>query len=764
MIEKIHMQGVATYNATGVDIDTNMKINYIFGYNGSGKSTIGRFLHNLTLTGSDRSTDYDHCAQTGYDPSTQTILVYNEDFRQKNFIVKDEQKGIFSLNQTNAEVDKQIDKANDDKKELEKSLQSIKAISTKITTKKEALQKKAEEAVFAQRQTFQSTRQAQLPNSGSKKNFYQAIRDLLPQVNSVKSLQTLMEDYHRVFENGIQQIPYIIDDQAIQQLINSETAIAALLNEVIVGNNDVDIAALIEQLHMSTWVDEGRAYMAQSGNKCPFCQHEFDDKTDLQHKFELFFDATYAEKLEEIREKSDAYQKGLQTQIDLLNQIGTVFNPQNIVSSLLADLTQFRNQFLRIISEKLSRPNERKSISSLSQFVSRSLDVKTRVDNNNQDYRNLASLKSQWIQDAQIYIAANSKSIIEKQDRINAKCAEMIDANSEKQSSLQSRIDYLTQRIRALRQMTVNTTVAVENIRKILQRSGFDGFEIKEKVTPSSVAPTYYIKRNGATSASNVYSTLSEGEKTFISFLYFHQLCLGTDDLTTGASKKKIIVIDDPVSSLDSKVLFVITTLIHQLAKYKGNSNKPDRQEFANPTIEQLFILTHNYYFYKEVSFARRPINTSVRHHVLEKVNNVTDVTSSENCTIKNDYTMMWDNLKRCKASASSDKSQNVMIANTMRRVIDTYMEFTGCKRGEATTATWTTLNSYTEGSPEQIVASAFISFINDESHAVTVFDDMYYTNLINQDPSVIFSVFKSLFENIGKEHYEMMMDETYTI
>ena len=762
MIEKIHMQEVATYDITGVDIDTNKKINYIFGYNGSGKSTIARFLYNLTLTGEEKSPDYDRCNQSGYDSTTQTILVYNEDFRQKNFIVKDEQKGIFSLNQTNAEVDKQIDAANEERRELVNSLLRVKGIGAKIISQQEVWQKKAEENVFAQRQTFISNRQASLPYGGSKKNFYQAIRELLPQAGSAKPLPTLMSEYHRVFENVIQQIPYTIDIQAIQQLVDSETGISAQLNEVIVGNNDVDIAALIEQLHISSWVDEGREYMAQSGNKCPFCQHEFDNKTALQRKFELFFDANYSVKLEEIREKSEAYRQGLNDQIEVLRKIVTIFNPQNAISSLITDLTQFRDQFEETIREKQSRPNERKWIGSLSQFVSRFSDIKTRIDSNNQDYLDLASLKSQWIKDAQIYIAFHSKSIIEKQDRINDKCAMMADANTERQISLQSRVDYLTQRISALRQLTVNTTEAVDNIRKILKRSGFDGFEIKEKATLGSAVPTYYLKRNGATSASNVYSTLSEGEKTFISFLYFHQLCLGTDDLTTGASKKKIIVIDDPVSSLDSKVLYVISTLIHQLAKYKGNSNKLDRQEFANPSIEQLFILTHNYYFYKEVSFSRRPINTSVKHHVLEKVNNVTNVTSSENCTIKNDYTMMWDNLKKCKASASSDKSQNVMIANTMRRVIDTYMEFTGCKRGETTTATWTALNSYTEGSPEQIVASAFISFVNDESHAVTVFDDMYYTNLINQDPLVIFTVFKSLFENIGKEHYEMMMDETY--
>ena len=84
---------------------------------------------------------------------------------------------------------------------------------------------------------------------------------------------------------------------------------------------------------------------------------------------------------------------------------------------------------------------------------------------------------------------------------------------------------------------------------------------------------------------------------------------------------------------------------------------------------------------------------------------------SGHDCKIKNDYSMMWDNLKNAKANLGVDKSQNVMLANTMRRVIDTYLDFVGMKN-KGTTITWSALDAFTEGSPEYIVESAFISFI----------------------------------------------------
>ena len=55
----------------------------------------------------------------------------------------------------------------------------------------------------------------------------------------------------------------------------------------------------------------------------------------------------------------------------------------------------------------------------------------------------------------------------------------------------------------------------------------------------------YYFLREGETSENHIFKTLSEGEKNFIAFLYFYQLCLGTND--TENTKKKIIVIDDVI-------------------------------------------------------------------------------------------------------------------------------------------------------------------------------------------------------------------------
>jgi len=92
-----------------------------------------------------------------------------------------------------------------------------------------------------------------------------------------------------------------------------------------------------------------------------------------------------------------------------------------------------------------------------------------------------------------------------------------------------------------------------------------------------------------------VAENLSEGERNFIAFLYFHQLVLGSED-ADAVVKDRIVVIDDPVSSMDSSALFVVGALVRDMIAICN----PDftTKENAKDSIKQLFILTHNAFFH----------------------------------------------------------------------------------------------------------------------------------------------------------------------
>ena len=65
----------------------------------------------------------------------------------------------------------------------------------------------------------------------------------------------------------------------------------------------------------------------------------------------------------------------------------------------------------------------------------------------------------------------------------------------------------------------------------------------------------------------------------------------------------RVVVFDDPVSSLDSEVLFIVSSLI------KGLFDEV-RAETGN--IKQIFVLTHNVYFHREITFNPRRTNRAM--------------------------------------------------------------------------------------------------------------------------------------------------------
>ena len=75
MITSFNIKNVATYDAVdGIPVNNLKRVNFFFGFNGSGKSTIAKYLHNLSLNVSSQNADFNQCSQLGYDETQHQIL------------------------------------------------------------------------------------------------------------------------------------------------------------------------------------------------------------------------------------------------------------------------------------------------------------------------------------------------------------------------------------------------------------------------------------------------------------------------------------------------------------------------------------------------------------------------------------------------------------------------------------------------------------------------------------------------------------------
>lgn len=157
-------------------------------------------------------------------------------------------------------------------------------------------------------------------------------------------------------------------------------------------------------------------------------------------------------------------------------------------------------------------------------------------------------------------------------------------------------------------------------------------------------------------------------------FLYYYHLVKGS--LSSEAVKDKIVVIDDPVSSMDSGALFIVSALVREMIEVCYNNTDYRSHKVDGDYIKQIFILTHNVYFHKEITHHQAKRYHSVSFYMIRKVENISSVklcvrqsqrvpTEQENYNpIQNSYAALWDEYKELKT------------ANTVKNVIRHILEY----------------------------------------------------------------------------------------
>lgn len=396
---------------------------------------------------------------------------------------------------------------------------------------------------------------------------------------------------------------------------------------------------------------------------------------------------------------------------------------------------------------------KKKQLQCVSTLQADATNINQRIKENNDIVSNIKTRINQYNEDVLCYLAEKAKDDISQFNSTKTIIEKQIKECEAKISSLNTERSEKTGELESLRRQTVNTKDAVERINRLLKTAGFDNFYLDEISFENNISK-YRILRNSDDTIS-AFNTLSEGEKNFIAFLYFYQQCLGysKDDSTL----KKIIVIDDPVSSMDSQVLFFVNSLIQKLVEYKYDktsqelNNKKYKSEFSNENLSQVFILTHNIYFFKEVTFEKRNFCKNTSFYIVKKQNGTTKVECHENNPIKDDYTLLWDEIKKYKDDSNAS---SIFISNTMRRIIESYLNFV-----RANDDVWSVLSDFDTKSDDYIAVYSLLAEINDSSHCVISNANQYYQRLSAINTKVLYTAFENVFNKIGESHYKFMMN-----
>nr|WP_232263751.1 AAA family ATPase [Helicobacter pylori] len=516
----------------------------------------------------------------------------------------------------------------------------------------------------------------------------------------------------------------------------------SIWEQKIVGSGDAAIADLIKRLSNEDWVAWGREYI-KDNSICPFCQKETITE-EFKKQLESYFDTSYQESIETIKEKMEDYasrtagalerldkiveteQKNQQTKLDTENLkiiIETLKSKINGNQQKMFDKGKEMSRSFKLESTK----NEIKEIRDLIDTANQ------QIAKHNEIIKNIKNQKKTCVEQTWKFLVNEFKSDIQEYDKKRCGLEKGISNLNEEIRENQEKIKKLENEIRELEKTMVSIRPIVNEINTLLERYGFTNFGLACTEDEKS----YRIQREDG---QLVGETLSEGEVTFITFLYYYHLTKGSLK-ESDISKNKVLVIDDPISSLDSNILFIVSVLVKELMK---ETMKETMKEKTN--IKQIIILTHNTYFYKNITYDLKRYQGKYSFWIINKDNNISKIKSYKENPIKNSYELLWQEVKQAKENNASW----VSLQNVMRRIIEYYFRILGgFKHNDS-------LSECFENIEEERVCNSFISWFNDGSHGIS--DDLFVQS---QDTSIetYLKVFEKIFKETGHEaHYKMMM------
>lgn len=722
MISKIKISNIASYDETGIELNSLDKFNFIYGNNGCGKSTLSKVLEYPSNFPNSQIMSGDSVLKT---------LVYNKNFINQHFNASHEIPGIFTLGKEAVTTQDEIKERED----------RVKHLNERLPIQKEQLESDGEvlrnlnfmfiERTWELKKKYDDVFSDVLTGArGSKSGFNQVLISKVENIDNsnIEDLQTLIERSQTLFKQKHELKPsFTFPNLAFIGELQSD-----LLQEKIIGKQDLDISNMIRELNLDDWVLEGTNHLHSTNNKCPFCQQDLP--TFITSQLEEYFDKTYFLKLELLKKIKSDSTNAWQMLMKYLRELD--LNYEGIMDqgrlSFIIELTQKQLQdFEQSIEKKIDEPSLVLSPLNYDDYL---LELKSyldtlaiKINEYNKMIENIREEKELLTNKVWNFLALEIKAEYYTYLEQRRKLERIVESRTKSINKAIEHIGQVQKEIMELKASIVGVDESVNNINKQLIVFGFTNFHLA--TTPEK--GVYKIFRPNGEIADE---TLSEGEKTFITFLYYYNLVFGSSSAEEG-SISKILVIDDPISSLDSKVLFIVSTLIQNLI-FESNKN--------NGHIKQIFLLTHNTYFFKEVT---NRIENDCTFHILTKRDNKTCINSYEKNPIKNSYQLLWEEL-----NMSLENSVSV-CQNIMRRILENYFSFTG-------NISLSSLATNFEGD-DLLIYKSLIAWLHDGSHSTL--EDLFVA-VDSEGKQIYFNVFKTVFIESGHEaHFDMMVNTTFS-
>lgn len=737
MIKRIVIRNVATFGSEGVELDNLQRVNYIYGGNGVGKTTLSRVLASHSCSGSkDKGAKFKDC-EVEWTGMPLKVLVYNRDFKERN--LKENIPGVFTLGAESVKAEKRIETLKQQLAEENKNLASkqrrIDARDKQIKQDMARLRDTLwNEVLIPQRDYFYEVLSNEIHDTNekpivtSKAQFARQMQALVETGEYRKALgrEGLQARYRDLYRGEVLKV--------IKPLRKPSDEITSLTDIT-----EKEIWTTVQTLE-SIYQDSS---LIVRDEVCPLCGQRVRNVEAEQQQ------EAYKNEVEEIRSLTASYKENGEQLVELLygmmNRLQTVSGRVAKHVEVMRTMTELLKELIdtnyHIMVNKLENPAmvaQFKDIRGATKSLWKTIDdTNEEIAEHNKVAENIEPEKKRLAEDLILYLAGRSASTVKYCQQSIAQKKVDLEALEREEGEILKRSNEIVEEMKTLEKKLASTKPTVERINNQLRRYGFSGFSIQ----PTKKGTTYQIQREDG---SLVKDTLSEGEVTFITFLYYMQLVNGGETSKT-TQEKKVLVIDDPMSSLDKKVMGLVSDMVRGLVQRVNRleSNDNDYCDF-----NQIFVLSHNSDFYKRVTRVN-PRSGKLRgvcHWELTKWGNESHVTryGMEN-PVKIGYEELWRDLKEGMAAGRQ-------IQNTMRSIVETYfVEFGGYDKNRL-------VSEHFSEEEDRRQMTDLMEWMDEGSHSG---GEAMFAETPREANRVKLELFRQLFTALGHEaHYRMMMRE----
>ena len=738
-----------------------LQYNLIYGFNGSGKTTLSRIFASLEA-GSLRKelpeggtfevqlTDNTTIDSVGpLDRLKSRLLVFNTDFIEESFKWKDgTARPVFYLGRQQANLADKLARTASDKQAAETAKRAADALV------------RAKERSFTELKRTTARLIAEQLNLGRR---YDAGNLALDIERTTLGTADLVRD-----DSARQNLRLAATQEAplpkLPALPTAPVAFAtfirqtrAIVNTAVIRNVLADLQGHDE---MNAWLAEGLKYHATKHlTKCLFCANELAEERVkvLQNVFDEAFERHQA-KIQRLRETAADIQRTIVTLREALpsnNDMSQALRPQFVKAraALLRTLVQMENR------------------------ASAAADVLAKKQHTPQSVPDLAPLgeepEAESLDESATAMTANIRDLLLSHNR-------EFDAFTEAKAAALKRLKthYLAEAQPTYRQLQHDLRRAQEAADKLaaqiaqLERAREDlEKEVREHGPAAKVITTmihsylgrkdielapredgYELRRNGKA----IRGSLSEGEKTAIALCYF----LSTLAAEGRKRKDLIVVIDDPVSSLDTQALNYAFTIVRAVVSDAG----------------QLFLMTHNLNFLNEAKKWLKP-KTEREAEKRGKVGSGTatllfldavqtgDKAETRAATIKelpkyireyeSEYQYLFYLALQFAASANEENEYFYILPNALRKIMDTFLAFK--IPGSQGLASKIEMVAKMDHGLDPARVYSLERLVQVESHADNLDDLVTLSSMTVEETREATKTLLTLVEALDKEHYKQM-------